>query len=599
MSKIVSVILLSLTFCVLAEKNNYAEVFSRAKNHYIEGRYDSTISVIRVYLKKHGKEKQTKFIVPLLMEALLRENDLKTFEKLFNIYLRRFPNSKYLPRLYYLNGIVKAKKQNYKKSITSFSKALNRGISGTLESLTIENIENICETDISLNELKYISDRYKLDERIEVVLLYYRIKMLHEMGQTAKAQKLASKHKPLYARTIYQDKIKAIFIKAKGLFQRKKMQIGLLAPVSGDNADIGKYTVQGVQLAVENYNKENSPKVKLIISDTRGNMVETVKKTREMIDIHKTDVIIGPMLSSNATVAASILMEKPNVVMISPTATDDGIAGLSKNVFQLNVTLGVLGKKIARYAIENLYIKAFAMLTPLTEYGKTLSTTFKEEVARLGGEIVAEEYFDEGTHDFRNQFESLRKILAERHWEELAVDGQIKFGENAKDKRRKESYLADSTMDISGLFIPAESSDIPKIASQVYFHRIRTQLLGSNGWHTNSTILDGKKYVNNAIFSTSFEIDLQNEQWKEFSKVFESRFQQKPDHIVTPLGYDAANIILELMKDNKSGKSLANVLKGIKDYRGISGTISLNNPEGTNSEAAILKISNRKFLKIQ
>ncbi len=598
MSKIISAIVLLLAFCTWAGNDDYSDVFSRAKKHYIAGKYDSTITIIRSHLKKHGKDKSTEFIVPLLMEALLRKDEYKTFEKLYGIYMRRFPDSKYLPRLFYLNGIVKSKKENFKKAVVSFSDALERGVSETLESLTLANIEKICKTEISLNELKYISDHYKLHDKIEVLLLYYRIKLLHDIGQTSKAQKLASKHKPLYARTQYQDKIKSIFSKTKG-FLRKKMQIGLLAPVSGDNSDIGKYTVHAVQLAVENYNKENSSKIKLIISDTRGNMVETVKKMREMIDIHKIDIIIGPMLSSNATVAAAMLMERPDVVMISPTATDDGIAGLSKNVFQLNVTLGVLGKKIARYAVENLYIKEFAIITPITEYGKLLSTCFKEEVARLNGKIVAEEYFDEDTHDFRVQFESLRQKLAERHWEQLIADGQLKFGESTRDKKRKASYLADSTIEISGLFIPAESGDITKIASQVYFHRVRTQLLGSNGWHTNSTILDGKKYVNNAIFSTSFEIDMQNEAWIEFSKMYESRFQQKPDHIITPLGYDAANIILGLFDKNKSGKSIASELRTVRDYHGISGTISLDNTDGTNSEAAIMKISNRKFLKIQ
>jgi ABC-type branched-subunit amino acid transport system substrate-binding protein len=581
-----------------SDARNHTETFDRAKRYYTAGMYDSTISIIRGYLKKHSKDKPTEYIVPLLMEALLRKDDYKTFGKLYNIYLRRFPESKYLPRLFYLNGIANAERKEYKKAIIFFSDAISKGVSRSLDSLALLNVEKICETYITLGELKKMPSRFDVHDRVAVILLYYRIKLLYESGQTSKAERLASKYKSLYARTPYQEKIKDVFSASKG-FLRRILQIGLLAPLTGDNADIGKYAVHGIQLAVENYNKDHSPKIRLIISDTRGNMVETALKTREMIDVHKVQVILGPMLSSNATVAASILMEKPGVVMVSPTATDDGIAGLGDNVFQLNVTLGVLGKKIARYAIESLYIKEFAIITPMTEYGTILSSKFKEEAARLGGEVVIEEFFDEGTNDFRKQFESIRLKLAERYWEKLALDGQLKFGESARDRKKKESYLADSTIEIGGLFIPAESGDITKIASQVYFHRLRTQLLGSNGWHTNSTILDGKKYVNNAIFSTSFEIDVQNEKWIAFSNMFEDRFKQKPDHIVAPLGYDAANIILTLIEKSKSGKSIINQLRSVKDYNGISGTVSLDNPEGINSEAAILKISNRKFLKIQ
>ena len=481
--------------CVSA-RETVEDIFTKAKEYYRAGSYDSTVSVLRRYLTKHGKEESTEYIVPLLMEALVRTKDYNAFNRLFGIYKRKFPQSEYLPRIYYLDGVVKAKEQDYRKAIVTFSESMHMGVSAELEDCVIANVEKICESGISLGELSRIAGRSEIHPRIAEIVEFYEVKMLYDEGHASRAKRLAEKFRRKYPRSEYHASAREIKSKSR-VMQRGTIPVGVLAPLTGENADIGKFVVQGIKLAVESYNISNTPKIDMVILDTRGNMVETAKKTVEMVEVHKTPVIIGPVLSCNATVAASVLMRSPDVVMVTPTATDDGISQLGKNVFQMNVTLGILGKKLARFSIENLNIKEFAVISPISEYGKILTDNFKDEVTKHGGEVVAVEHFDVGTNDFRIQFESLRKKIAERKWEQYALEGRSEFSKEAKGpkaQRAKEAYLADSTIDIGAIFIPAESEDVIKIASQVYFHRLRTQLLGSNGWHTNATILGGKRY---------------------------------------------------------------------------------------------------------
>lgn len=593
---ILTTILVGISFLEAKEKS-YLDVFARAKEKYIEGNYKACINIIKAYIKKHGKEPPTEYLVPLLMEALIRENDLTYFKKLYSVYRRKFPDSKFIPRLLYLNGIVHAKEQDYRKAIYSFSEALSKGVSGKLDSLSIVNVEKICQQGATLSEITKAARNTDLHPRIIEVVHYYEFKMLHESGQIAKSKKLAQTFKKNYPKSEYYSDARKIISKSKSL-QKKTTAIGLLAPLTGEYADIGKFIVQGVQLAIDEYNTVNEPKIELIILDTRGNMVETAKKTHELISVHKVQVIIGPVLSANATVTASVLMEEEEVVMVTPTATDDGIAELGENIFQMNVTLSILGKSIAKYAVDNLNIREFAVISPITEYGKILTDNFKEEIAKLGGEVLAEEHFDEGTNDFRLQFESLRLKLSERKWEQMTLEGQSKYGDSPRDQKFKDAYLEDSTIEIGGLFIPGESEDVTKVAAQVYFYKLRTQLLGSNGWHTNATILSGKKYVNDAIFSTNFEVNTQNEQWKEFAAKFKQRFNTETDRVAAPLGYDAAFLILEAMKNNGDGEAVSDQLKKTQKYHGVSGVISFDNEEGVNSEAAILKISNKQFIQV-
>ena len=79
-------------FCVPA-KEKFEGIFSKAKHYYEAGNYDSTISILRRFLTKHGREESTEYIVPLLMEALVRKDDYNYFNRLYNIYKRKFPKS--------------------------------------------------------------------------------------------------------------------------------------------------------------------------------------------------------------------------------------------------------------------------------------------------------------------------------------------------------------------------------------------------------------------------------------------------------------------------------------------------------------------------
>jgi branched-chain amino acid transport system substrate-binding protein len=359
--------------------------------------------------------------------------------------------------------------------------------------------------------------------------------------------------------------------------------------------------MQAVQLAVEKHNQTSQVQVRLITGDTEGGMIKTAQLTKDMLTASRVPVIIGPVLSSNAIVCASMLFEK-NAVMITPTATDDGIGSLGSNVFQLNVTPATLGRRIAAYAMDNLMIRDFAVIAPSSDYGKVLAGGFIEEVKKRNAELVSEQYFEEGTKDFRTQFESLRRSLLEKRRHALALKKGLAYSPapTAKEMRIDSARYADSTLSVGGLFIPAEAEDVVMLAPQAQFHRIQTQMLGSTGWHTQTTVRAGKQYVNNAIISTSAETDLKDSQWSDFSAAYKKRFGMEPDRVAAVLAWDAASLVL--MAIDKYGddvKEIANSLHSVRGYKGLSGPVSFGQENGTNTEAAIVKIKDGNFLKIQ
>ncbi len=575
------------------DKVQSSVAFDKAVELYSQGKYDSTIMVGRSYLRKYGKNAESEKMVPLITEALVRKGEYPSAYRLFSMFRQKFPQSTFLPRLYYVTGIALAKEEKYQQAITSLSSALEAGVSRVIDSLILSNTEKICK-QLTYKEFEILSTM-PLNVKLLEVVKFYEIASVSSLGQFVKAQNYAEEFRKMYPRSVYEPKIRELITLAQQK-QRGVVQIGVLVPISGEEAEIGKNIYQGVQLAVDQANSSNGLNAKTVVLDTRGNMVETARRTRELIEDHRVPVMIGPVLSHTATVSAAMLMNNPTV-MISPTATDDGISALGKNIYQMNVTLGVLGRKVARYAAENLNINDFAILAPNNAYGKLLAENFKAEIQKRNLELVCEDYYEEGANDFATQFLNLRAKLLERHLEKMAIERGLDF-KGSVSRADSIKYL-DSTLSVGGLFMPGDADDIVMLAPQVYFHRIRTQMLGSNGWHNPKVIQDGKRYVANAIISTSFELNQNQKMWQDFKSAYKARYNTEPDRI-SALGYDAASLVMKALAYAGNDPSRINdALKKTLNYQGLSGLISFDGTNGENTEASILKVTEGGFLRVQ
>jgi ABC-type branched-subunit amino acid transport system substrate-binding protein len=587
-----------------------AEILTKAQAYYKASKFDSTVNVVRAYLKTHGGDNSSQELVPLLMEALVRKGDFQFSLRLFQIYAKKFPASPFMPRLWYLEGVSLIKDKNYASALLAFTNSLNGGINNAVDSLIQSGVQRLCEKTLTGDELLSLSARTDFHQRIDESLKYYDMLKFFQTGMTKAARQKAGDFMEKYPHSQRSSLVKDIYDKSKSQ-QKGALLIGVLAPLSGNVADVGKQVVQGIQLAIDRFIVGSDLKIKLVICDTRGNMLETARQTQELINNHHVSVIIGPILSQNAIVAASMLVGK-DIVMITPTATDDGIAALGPNIFQMNIPLGVLGAKIAKYAMDNLNIHDFAIISPSSEYGTALSKIFRAEVEKKGCEIVNEQTYDEGTHDFKGQLEKLREELKIRNKQRTLLEKSLEGEEQQEPKKEKRSdpktdkklvMPVDSTLQVGGLFIPAESEDVTMIAPQVTFHRIHAQLLGSTGWLTPKTILDGKEYVNNALFSTNIQPGADGDkEWTDFRSAYKARYNVEPERIAA-MGFDAASLVLQVLRDNGtsnvSAAQLSQALAEVRNYKGASGPVTFDPAMRVNVEAGIMKIKDKQFIRVQ
>jgi ABC-type branched-subunit amino acid transport system substrate-binding protein len=587
-----------------ASTDDPAYVLQRAKSFYKASKYDSTIAIVRSFLRSHGEDKYAQELVPILMESLMRKGDYPFSRRLFQIYIKRFPSSPFLPRLWYLEGIANIKGKEYEDALMAFSNALTGGVSPVIDSLILDGVQRLGEKVLTSDECSSLAQIDELNPVIQEILKYFDIVKLNQAGKVSSARVKAADFMKKFPRSPYISYIRDMTDKSARQ-QKGTVEIGVLAPLSGAEAEIGKQIAQGIQLAADRIGASAGLQIQLIMCDTRGNMLETARKVQELINEHHVPAIIGPVLSQDAIVAASTLVGK-EIVMITPTATDDGIATLGSNIFQMNVPLGVLGARIARYAMDNLMIRDFVIFSPANAYGSALSKGFRDEVEKRGAEIVDEQIYEEGTKDFKEQFDKLRQKLNVRKQQRTALEKSLAGEKTRKPEPKNEKrYIPpeDTTLQVGGMFVPTEYEDAIMIAPQLMFHRIRAQLLGSTGWYNPKTISDGKDYVEDALISNNFQAGADNDrEWLDFKSYYRTRYASDPERVAA-LGYDAASLVFQAIRERGgekiSASQIAQSLSSVKGYRGASGVITLDPAQRVNTEAAIMKIKDKQFIRVQ
>jgi len=364
----------------------------------------------------------------------------------------------------------------------------------------------------------------------------------------------------------------------------------VLAPLSGSHSELGNYMVQGVLLYADSLKN----RAQLQIVDDRADPATALRRVKQAIAQDSVVAVIGPLLSASAATVATWMSEKaPHIPLITPTATDDGIAEMGKNIFQLNVSSARLAASIAEHAMNCLQINEFAIMAPYGDYGSLMADEFQRAVERKGGVIIATQNYVEGLPDYQNEF----KLLRDR---KLTLDTRrmnMRSGNsNVGSLAKRDSWLADSTLMFSAIFIPSSNpADAGAMASQVAFNKLRVNnLLGSSGWYGREFLLNAKNQAEGATFSAAF-FSIGEDKLKAFTDKFKSKWQKEPDqNKVAGLSYDALRIINSVLYESNS--SLPSAILQKKEYDGVYGKISFSE-SGANQSVDLITVKQGKFVE--
>jgi len=185
------------------------------------------------------------------------------------------------------------------------------------------------------------------------------------------------------------------------LQKKNTIYLGAAGPLTGDQAKMGNDILNGVTLAVEEWNARGGvlgKKIEIIQGDDRHDPKEAVIVANRLVN--KGAVAVIGHFNSSCTIPASRVYHDHKVPMITPAATNPKVTlqGFN-NIFRVCGTDDQQGKVEAEFVVNVLKKKRIAILHDKTTYGQGLADYFKDNL-KGKAEVVAYEAITQGDKDF-------------------------------------------------------------------------------------------------------------------------------------------------------------------------------------------------------
>ena len=528
----------------------------------------------------------------LLTECYLREHRRDDALKLASKFLEYHLGSEYRERMELARAIALVEKGSVYEGVEAMLRVLAYTKNPAAKGHTKEvAIQTLAASLLNADQLQALLEKYPVDKD---VVGWIQLQMGREC-QNVKRYRAA---RYWYKKVLNGGVAENLSATAQqGLESIEGLGAGMptvlvLAPLSGDFAEFGTAAVQGVYLAHEQAGLAG--KVRIRTADTRADASIALMRTQQAVNQDSIVAVIGPIMSAPAaTVAAWLGSNFQNIPMLTPTATDDGIAKMGPNIFQVNITMDNLAHKIADFATKCLDIREFAVLSPIGDYGSSMAQSFTRAVERRGGKISAFRNYIEGRPDYSTEFKLLRDVRfkQENRRRNIARGASDLDAVGARERR---DYLADSTMEIPGIFIPATNpGDAGLMVGQVAYNKIKGTMLGTSGWYGRELLIQGKHLVDSTYFSVpGLDLSGNKDAYESFAKAFKEKWGESPaEDKVSGLSYDAANIVFSGIA--KKVESLTKYLNNTSVFQSVYGEIKFT--RGANTNTKVVTVRKGKF----
>ncbi len=348
----------------------------------------------------------------------------------------------------------------------------------------------------------------------------------------------------------------------KGL---KEIRIGFLGPLEGSPiVDLGKQMLNGCLMAIDEANKKGGYKgipFKLMIHNDVGLWGAAANEVVQMDD-EKVWAWLGSIddIVSHVALRATLKME---IMMVNtgdpdPTFTETNIPWLIRVISDDRQS----GYALAAYIYEKMNHERVAVIRTNSRYGRVGVMEFAGVATRFGHPMMIEERFNDGETDFTLQLENIKKSNP---------DAILIWG-NAK-----ESALILKQIRKMGMKQPVYGSD--RMVSEEFL-----KLAG--------------KDAEGIVTTCPYNPDADNPELKKFQADYFDRFGIKPD-VFAVHAYDGMNLIIKAIQ--KVGlnrvliRDVLSDLKTFQNYKGLSGTITLDGSWNDIGDIFMAKVKNGKF----
>jgi branched-chain amino acid transport system substrate-binding protein len=317
-------------------------------------------------------------------------------------------------------------------------------------------------------------------------------------------------------------------------------KVGAFLSLSGEETAFGVDTKEGIELAVDEINKAGGVKgkpIKVLYEDDKSKPDEATNKVLQLIDRDGVIAILGEVASSRSR-AGGIVANKKKIPMITPSSTHPDVTKDRPYVFRVCFTDDVQGKMGAQFIVNTLGKKKVALFFASDDlYSSGLAKEFRDEVKKLGGEIVIEKSFLKKETNFTTYINEIKSANPEM------------------------------------IYAPIYYSSMTPIARQAKAAGVAgSMFVGSDGWDANELLRDAGEELEGAYFTNHYAPDVP---WPN-SQAFVAKYRERYNRIPSSLGaqgYDAARLLADAMKRAKTDTpdGIRDAIQDTKDFQGATG----------------------------
>lgn len=191
------------------------------------------------------------------------------------------------------------------------------------------------------------------------------------------------------------------------------IKIGVIAPLTGTAALYGQGSVDMINMAVEEINKDggiNGRNLTVITEDGKCQADQAVTAAKKLVQTDGVKFVLGGHCSTETAAVAPVLNEN-KVFGLAGVSTAPGVLDKYPYVFRTSPSSSDQAKLIAQLAYTTYNLKTIATVTEQTAYAKGITDDFVKDFIALGGTVVDSEEYASGQADFRTE---LTKIKAKK-----------------------------------------------------------------------------------------------------------------------------------------------------------------------------------------
>lgn len=363
---------------------------------------------------------------------------------------------------------------------------------------------------------------------------------------------------------------------SSGTAASSTVKLGLNYELSGDVSTYGAGLVQGIEMAVAEINAAGGvlgKQIELVKADNKSQTDEAANVSARLATRDKVVAILGPATSGNVKAALPAAQEnKVPLISASATAADvtlDSNGKVREYVFKTCFSDSFQGITMANFAFSELkFTKAAILRDNTSDYSKGLTKSFTETFTKLGGSIVGEQAYQAKDSDFKTLLTSIK-----------AANPEV-------------------------LFVPGYYEEVGLIIKQARELGLNVPVLGADGFDSPKLLeIAGAQALENVYYSNHYTSSDTTPEVVKFKEAFNKKNGKDPDAF-NALGYDMAYMVADAIK--RAGAAdpvkLKDALAATKDFKGITGNLTMDAFHNPIKAVTILKVENgvpTYFLKQQ